>query len=98
MPRGQRWPEADKEALRRLYAAHGPSWDGWARELSQDYGRNAVKSMAQRMGLRRMRAWTPEDDRVLVASLADVCRRLGRTPLAVVGRVQCLVERSRGRR
>lgn len=98
MPRGRRWPERDEDALRRLYAVHGPAWPGWEAELSQPYGANAIAQHASALGLTAPRRWTPEDDRILALEVARVCRRLRKTPLAVAHRVEHLVARAkRGR-
>ena len=87
MPRGVRWP----------YHVHGPSWPGWEAELSHPYGAGAIAQHAHKLGLRAPRTWSPEEDRLLVLGLAEVCRRLGRPPLSVARRVEALVARARGR-
>lgn len=97
MPRGVRWPERDERALRRLYHVHGPSWPGWEAELSHPYGAGVIAQHAHKLGLRAPRTWSPEEDRLLVLGLAEVCRRLGRPPLSVARRVEALVARARGR-
>lgn len=97
--RGAReWSPADEAALRRLYSVHGPSWDGWDVALP---GRSpgAIKTHANRMGLKaRSRgadAWTPHEERALLALVEGAADRLGRTPDQVVERVAVLWMRRR---
>lgn len=97
MPKGVRWPERDLEALRIHYGAHGSRWPGWETELSQPYSPGAIQQMARKMGLRSPRSWEPEEDRALALEAAALCRRLGRSPLAVAYRLQYLVKKAKGR-
>lgn len=97
--RGAReWSPADEAALRRLYSVHGPSWDGWDVALP---GRSlgAIKTHANRMGLKAGRrdaeAWTPNEERAMLALVEGAADRLGRTPDQVVERVAVLWMRRR---
>lgn len=92
------WSPADEAALRRLCSVHGPSWAGWDVALPGRRG-SAIAAHAHRLGLKSRRrgaeAWTPDEDRALLALVDGAADRLGRTPAQVVERVAVLWMRRR---
>lgn len=96
--RGSEWTTRQDELLERYYPEHGPSWDGWERLLPGRTCR-AIAKQASKIGVRCLyrgpKSWTKAEDRVAVAMLAEVCRSVNRTPLAVIKRLLWLVERNR---
>lgn len=96
--RGSDWTTRDEQLIERHYPEHGPSWDGWEK-LLPNRTPNAISNRAYRLGVRCLyrgpKSWTKAEDRMAVAMLADVCRSLNRTPIAVIRRLMWLVERNR---
>ena len=94
----RRWTPADEATLRRLYSGHGPSWAGWDEALPGRRG-SAIRAHANQLGLKVGRkgegAWTPHEDRALLALADGAADRLGRTPDQVVERIATLWMRRR---
>lgn len=97
---GSDWTTRQEGLLERYYPEKGPSWEGWA-ELMPGRTRQAISQHAHKMGLRCLyrgpKSWTKAEDRLAVAMLAKVCMETGRTPIAVVRRLDWLIERNRRR-
>ena len=89
------WSDEEKATLRRLWATHGPYWDGWADELP---GRSAkaIHSMACKLCLTKQRnRWTPEEDVKVLKHVVAAAKETGRSPYAVASRLQYLKNHAR---
>lgn len=73
-------------------------WDRWE-DLLPSRTQRAIQNRAQKLGVRcRYRgpkSWRKSEDRAAVAALAEVCRTTGRSPEAVIRRLDHLVHEIR---
>ena len=97
---GARWTEAEDAALRRLYPGRGAASDA-VRDALPGRSERAISQRACQLGVsagvRGPNSWTPDEERVAVAHLAAVCRKTGRSPVAVCHHLEWLVRKSKAR-
>ena len=96
---GRPWQQWEDDVLRELY----PSKGGMACSEALGRSRSACQARAARIGLHANRRagnsgkWTPDEDRLLVTKLAEVCRATRRTPIAVCRRIEYLSRKAKER-
>lgn len=92
------WSASEDDVLRTWYPEYGMKWDRWD-DLLPSRTRRAIQNRAQKLGVRcRYRgpkSWRKSEDRAAVAALAEVCRTTGRTPEAVIRRLDHLIHMRR---
>lgn len=92
------WSASEDDVIRTWYPEYGMSWDRWE-DLLPSRTQRAIQNRAQKLGVRcRYRgpkSWRKSEDRAAVAALAEVCRTTGRTPEAVIRRLDHLVHEMR---
>lgn len=95
------WSASEDDVIRTWYPEYGMRWDRWETLLPSRTMR-AIQNRAQKLGVRcRYRgpkSWRKSEDRAAVAALAEVCRTTGRTPEAVIRRLDHLVHEIRKKR
>ena len=92
LPTNQAWTEEERRRLSELWPEHGRDWDGWASALP-GHTPSAVEAQARSMGLRvkrRRNQWTKVEDAAILRTLLRLSRETGRTPGAIVGRLDAL--------
>ena len=98
----RRWTPEEVELVSEHYPRHGAAWDGWD-ELLPGRSRQAISRIAYEHGARFRQAYPPwglDEDMVLLSSIADAARRLGRTAADCARRAGELyrMSRQKGRR
>lgn len=93
------WTPEEDAAIAKYYPGHGNSEE--LRSALPDRTPRAISMRACQLGIqagvRGPRSWRPEEDKVAVALLARACRETGRTPLAVIRRLEWLVRKAQAR-
>lgn len=92
------WTTRENELIYRYYPEHGPKWEEWKRLLPLRTYRS-IQVHANKLGVRCRyrgpRSWRKSEDRAAVALLIGVCRTTGRSPEAVIRRLDHLVRQMR---
>ena len=98
MAKSPNWTEEEDGLLRKWYPEKGPRWERWA-ELLPRRTYKGINMRALKIGVscnyRGPRSWTKAEDRAAVSLLAEVCRTTGRSPEAVIRRLDHLMHRRR---
>lgn len=94
------WTTKEDLAIMAYYPEVGPSWHRWwcnGGEYLEGRSRDAIVSHAKKLGVASNyhgpKSWTKAQDRVVVAMLAQVCKSVNKSPMAVVRRLERLIRR-----
>ena len=92
------WSEHEEYLIRKWYPEKGPSWDAWRKMLPNRTYR-AIQQHANRLGVkciyRGPKSWTKSEDRTAMSALVEVCKTTGRTPEAVIRRLDHIMHEAR---
>lgn len=101
MAKNPSWSQDEDDLIRKWYPEEGPAWSEWGRLLPLRSYR-AIQQRASKIGVgciyRGPRSWRKSEDRAAVSMLAEVCRTTGRSPEAVIRRLDHLMHEIRKRR
>lgn len=93
------WTLGDDGLIASNYPDHGPSWERWwcnGGDLLEGRSYSAIVARASRIGVRCTyrgpKSWRRDQDEVALRAVAEVCRMTGKSPVAVVRRMDHLVE------
>lgn len=92
------WTPEENEHIWKWYPEKGPKWEGWSKLLPLR-SEKAIQQHASKIGVRCIyrgpQSWRRSEDRCAVSALAEVCRTTGRSPEAVIRRLDHLVHEMR---
>lgn len=98
------WSLSEDELVARYYPENGGAWERWwcnGGDLLEGRTYKALNSRAFKLGVRcryhGRKSWTHAEDEAALRALASVCRETGRSPIAVVRRLDHLAQKHMAR-
>lgn len=88
------WSDEATDRFAELWPTHGPSWDGWERELGFKPTARQMYYQASKLDVHRggkgPNPYTDEETDTLVRLVEEYCRRYGRTFGSVVRKLDAI--------